>query len=233
MLTLFQFGGLNDLSSLSPYCLKLETSFRIFDVPYDLKVRKDLKGAPKGKMPFVHYKGEVIGDSELIIKRLQADGLLPKHQNPGDLAYIRLLDKHLTTAIVYSRWLDDANFDLLKEMFFGSLPPIVRSLVPKLVRRQVTAQLRGHGMGRHTPREMAEMAEADIACLAERLGGSAYFGGEAPGLLDAAAYGTLANIMVPEFPSPLQDAMRRHKNLTAFCDRVKHRYYVKGMKAAA
>lgn len=232
MITLYQASSAWGLPSGSPFCLKLETCFRIFHIPFQTVYINDFGKAPKGKVPYIEYKGELIGDSGLIISRLHADGLIPEKVSGSDRAYLRLIEEHLTPGMVYARWADDANFDELKKIFFTGLPAILRPILPKVIRRKVLASLHAQGIGRHSPKEIAELASDDIDALAQRLGEGPFFGGENPGVLDASAYGLLANLLAKELPSALQDHVREHQHLIDYCQRMADLFYPEGLLAA-
>ena len=68
MITLYTTPPLWGLPSISPHCTKLETWLRIADIPYKVEITADFNKAPKGKIPFIEYEGELIGDSTLIIR---------------------------------------------------------------------------------------------------------------------------------------------------------------------
>ena len=233
MITLFQFRSVWGVPSPSPYCLKLETCLRIYEIPYRNVTIRDLSKAPKGKAPYISYQDELIGDSGLIISRLQADGLIPANPTPGDVAFQRLVEEHLAPALVYFRWIDDTNFAILKKELFGSLPFPLRQVVPAIMRKKARTNLKGHGLALHQPQEIAAMVADDAAALAWRLGDQPFFGGEQPGILDATVYGTLANLLIPHMTSPASQAIARYPELVRFCERITARLYPELKEAAA
>lgn len=95
MITLHQFPGSWGLPSASPFCMKLETTFRMLNVPYQNEICVDFSQAPKGKVPYITRDDETMGDSGLIIARLQEEGLIAQNLPVQDLAFQRLIEDHL------------------------------------------------------------------------------------------------------------------------------------------
>ncbi|MEQ9369404.1 MAG: glutathione S-transferase N-terminal domain-containing protein [Coleofasciculus chthonoplastes F3-SA18-01] len=78
MITLYTAPSFWGLPSISPPCMKLETWLRMANLPYQTVIvtAQDFAIAPKGKIPFISYKGKLFGDSTLIIEMLkQAEGI--------------------------------------------------------------------------------------------------------------------------------------------------------------
>jgi glutathione S-transferase len=122
--------------------------------------------------------------------------------------------------IVYSRWLDDG-FDLVKMAFFGGLAPVVRSLAPALARWAVRGQLRAQGIGRHSADEVYAKGGRDLEAVAALLPDSGFLAGEAPGRIDASAYGILTNVVDIDLPSRLRDIGRHHPAIRDYTARMR------------
>lgn len=105
--------------------------------------------------------------------------------------------------------------------------------MPILARRQMLKELWGHGMGRHSEEEIYQLGRRDLDALSDYLAEKRWFMGEQPTTLDASAFGMLANILWVPIESPLRDRLRSLANLTAFCDRVRERYYARPAARAA
>lgn len=233
MITLYQFAPAWGLPNASPFCMKLETYLRMTGLPYTVAIPalRDLQRAPKGKLPFIEDDGVRIGDSTFIIEHLKArygdplDAPLSAAERATALAFQRLLEENLYWAMVYSRWMDAQAWPLTREAFFGALPAPLRWLVPGLARRGMRAQLRGHGMGRHSASEIEAIARRDIVALSDFLADKAFFMGAQPSSLDAVAYAFVANLLESPAPSALTSWARQHANLVAYGQRMKDRYY--------
>lgn len=231
MLTLYQFEPAWGLPNASPFCMKLETYFRMTGLEYQVDTNADVRKAPKGKLPYIEDKGLIIADSNLIIEYLKTTygDPLDSHLSPADagiaLAMRRLIEENLYWALVYTRWIDDENWQKTKDVYFSDLPFPLRLLVPKIARNTVTQNLQGHGMGRHTESEIYQIAALDIQALSDFLQDKPYFMGTQPTTLDASAYSCLANILDKTLTSPLRDKAAQLENLVTYCDRMHQTYY--------
>ncbi|WP_299416075.1 glutathione S-transferase family protein [Acaryochloris sp. IP29b_bin.148] len=232
MLTLYQFEPVWGLPNASPFCMKLETYFRMTGLAYQTHSSDDvLRKAPKGKLPYIEDNGQIIADSNLILEYLKTTygDPLDQHLSPPDtaiaLAMRRLLEENLYWALVYSRWVDPKNWPQTKAVYFSDLPPILRTIVSKIALNQVTQNLKGHGMGRHTASEIYQIATLDLQALSDFLQDKRYFMGSQPTTLDASAYSVLANILNDTLVSPLRDQALQLQNLVAYCDRMHQAYY--------
>lgn len=101
MITLYKTPPAWNLPSISPPCMKLETWLRIAKLPYKSDTNINLAAAPKGKIPFIEYQGNLIGDSTLIIEMLKQkegidldEGLTPT-ERATSLAFRRMLKEIL------------------------------------------------------------------------------------------------------------------------------------------
>ena len=69
------------------------------------------------------------------------------------------------------------------------------------------------------------MLSSKSSALSLLLGEQAYFLGDQPSSVDAAAYAFLANILDVPLDMPLRQAARSHANLVAYCARMRTRYF--------
>ncbi len=231
MLKLHQFAPAFGLPNASSFCLKLETYLRMAEIPFESVYGMDMGKAPKGKMPYIVDGDKIIGDSNFIIDYLKQTygDRLDTHLTAVDraiaLAMRRLIEENLYWAMVYSRWQEPANWEKTKAALFGDLPPLLKSIVPNIVRNKTRQKLQGHGMGKHSAAEIYAIGSADITALSDFLADQPFFFGSQPTTLDASAYGILTSILRTPLESPLKDQAQQLANLTAYCDRMRDRYY--------
>jgi glutathione S-transferase len=231
MVELYQFPAAFGLPNVSSFCLKLETYLRMAEIPFTSVYGIDMARAPKGKMPYIKDRDLVLGDSNFIIEHLKKtygdrlDLKLTVTEQAISLALRRLIEENLYWVVIRDRWLEPENWELVKSAFFSELPPIVKSIVPNIARKNIQKQLHGHGMGKHSPDEIHAIGLADLGALSDFLGDKQFFFGGEPTSLDASAYGMLANILWSPFQSPLQDRARNLDNIVAFCTHIRDRYY--------
>jgi glutathione S-transferase len=230
MITLHQFSSHWGFNS-SPFCLKLETYLRMADLPYTVVVEDMLDKAPKGKMPYIDDAGEKVGDSNLIIEYLTAkygdrtDAQLSPADRGISLAMRRLIDENLYWCMVYSRWVNLENWQTTRSIYFSNMPPVVKQIVPGLLRKKVIKSLKGHGMGNHSAAEIDAIGQRDLLALANFLGAKPFFFGDQPTILDATAYGIVRNFVEVPYNSPLNQQAKQLDNLVAFADRMTARFY--------
>ena len=211
--------------------MKVETYLRMASLPYELNNKGDLPKAPKKKMPFIIDNGETIADSSIILDYLNEtyecdqDVHLSSQEKAQLLAMKSLLEEHLYWILVYSRWIDGAGWPEIKTVYFGDLPPVIRSIVPGIAKKTITKQLYAQGMGRHTREEVYGFGAKDIEAIAILLGDQTYFFGEQITSLDAIAFGILCNLLWVPFESPLKEIALKYDNLSQYCERMRSQYF--------
>ena len=231
MIRLYIFPArLNGTPNPSSFCLKLETALRLAGVPHQVWYETDPRNGPKGKLPFIELEGERIGDSALILERLKnqlgidLDRDLSEAERAQSHMLQRTIDERLYWVVVHSRWIDDANWPVVKKLFFDGLPFPLSQIVPRMARKSVRATLAAHGIGRHTVEELYALGAQDLAAMAAMLGDKPFFFGDKPTLADVSAYATLVNIVGPDLDSPLKEAALRHPNLIRHTERMGELY---------
>jgi hypothetical protein len=140
-------------------------------------------------------------------------------------AFQRLIEENLYWAVVHTRWAEDAGWDKTREAFFGAMPAPLRWFVPRLARRGLLAEMRGHGMGRHTAAEIETIGCRDVTAIADFLADKPFVLGAEPTSIDATAHAFLANVLWAPVDSPIQRHARARPTLQAYCQRMKARYF--------
>jgi len=227
---LYSFGPGFDLPEVSPYCLKTEVQLKMAGLPYE----KDFTGfpaAPKGKLPYIKDGAAVIADSTFIRQHLEwsygvdFDAGYSLEQRALAWAVERMLEDHLSWALVKSRWLDPVNFAKGPAHFFDSAPEAIRDKLRTETLAEVQQRQIGHGIGRHSDEDALFLGTRSLYSISQLLGGKPYLLGDAPCGTDATAFGMLASIMTPFFTSDLRKAAEACSNLKPYVDRMMARYY--------
>ncbi len=201
------------------------------ELPFEIKFEGDPRKGPTGKIPFIEDNGTRTGDSGLIQRYLEREynvdfnAGLNARQKAESLAFTRLADEHLYWALVYSRWLEDENWAVLKPLFFGKLPFPLRLIVPNIARNDLRKALHGHGIGRHDRDTLYALAADDLAAIADFIGDQDFAFGDTPKAVDAALYGQLSGIIDAPFDTPLKRAAMSHEVLPAYCARMRERFF--------
>ena len=232
VIRLHQFAPAFGLPNASPFCMKVETYLRMAGLPFETVNDGNILKAPKGKLPYIDDGGTLVADSSFIIAHLRQrhgdplDAALTPLQRAQGLAFQRLIEEHLYWSLLYTRWVDAQNWPRTSQAFFGSLPPPLRWIVPPLARRGMVAELRGHGMGRHSAQDIAALGCQDITALADFLGDKPYLLGDMPSSVDATAHAFVANVLWAPFDTALRSHARKRATLQAYCERMKARFFV-------
>jgi len=222
---LIQFPSHFGMPCPSPFCMKAEILLKIAGQDYEVEIIADPGKSPKGKLPFISDDGTDIADSALIRLHLEQkygvdfDAGLSDEQKAVAHAMTIMAEERLYWAIVYGRWADDHNWPTINKTFFGAMPPVIRSIIPIIARKQVIKAMHGHGIGRHSPQEIYAFGASDLAALATQLGEKQFMFGDQPTGLDAAAYPMIAAAMVDELPGPMLDAAKSHKSFVPYIAR--------------
>lgn len=231
MITLQQFQAAFGQPSGSPFCVKAHILLRLAGLPYVTEDITDPRKTPKGKVPVIIDDGEVIADSYYIRRHIEQkygvdfDQGLSRAERPASRAFIALADEHLYWAGVYSRWVDDAGWPIVRDTFFTNLPGPLKWIIPPIARGQVRGQLRGHGIGRHSAAEIYEMGAADLDVLADWLADKPCFMGDGPTAADASVYSMVAAIIEAPFDSPLKRHGLNRTNLVEYCRRMGETFF--------
>jgi len=226
MITLYGFGPAFGLPDPSPFVMKSEVQLKMACVPYKFE-RAAPQTAPKGKIPYIRAGAHRLGDSTFIRAHIEREhrfdfdaGLCTVERSIG-WAIERMLEDHLYFAIIHMRWLDDENWQKGPIHFFDSAP----EGTAEAARERVRANLHGHGLGRHSDAEIAELGGRSLAALSNFLGDKPYLMGERPCGADATAFAFAASALTPFFTGELRRRAEAHGNLIAYRDRMMESFY--------
>jgi glutathione S-transferase len=231
MLTLYQFPAPWDDCSASPFCAKLEGFMRWQDIPYQSVTVYNLKGSPKGKIPFIEDESGKLGDSNFIIEyltkkhHLKPDGGLTAEQKAQARAFRYLCEESLYWVMVYFRWMDPQGWSVMEKTFFSKLSAPVKAIVTFVILRRVKTMLHMQGMGRHSRDEIAAIACADLRALSDYLGSKPYFFGDAMTTTDLVVFSVFANLTTGPFENPVFDYAKTLGNLMAHAQRIRASYF--------
>lgn len=230
-ITLYQFPAMLGVPNMSPFCMKVEVFLRLAGLDYEVQTLTSPRQSPSGKLPYIRDGARVVTDSHSIVEyltdtyRLTLDAWLTPQQKAVARAFERMLSEHTYWGLIHARWIDDAGWAILRPLFFGRLPLLLRSIVPPLVRRAMAARLHAHGLGRHTAKEIRHRIGLDLQALADQLGNGPYFMGERPSSIDASVYAMLANYWDAELDSPYKSVIAALPALPAYCVHMRHLCY--------
>jgi glutathione S-transferase len=230
MITLYTFGPNFGLPDPSPFVVKAEVLLKMAGLPY----RTDTTGfkkAPKGKLPYIDDDGTIVGDSTFIRIHLETkhhidfdEGLSPAERGTA-WAFEKMCEDHLYWAMMYARWIDDANFEAGPRKFFHVVPAPLRPFLATMIRRQVRRNLWGQGLGRHSAQEVAQLAERAIGAIAATLGDKPHLMGARACGADATVFAFLLGLLNRTFETPIRSAVEQRSNLVAYCVCMLRQYY--------
>ena len=115
--------------------------------------------------------------------------------------------------------------------FFGTMPPVLRSIVPALAGRGVARTLHAQGYGRHRPDDIYAIGAADLAAIAALMPESGFAVADRPTSTDATLYAFVANLLIPPIETPLKHAAAALPVFPAYLARMRHWLETAGQSA--
>ena len=117
----------------------------------------------------------------------------------------------------FSRWKDEAFWPAFRDALLREHPNVTLEGLQQA--REFNFQ-RYHfqGIGRFAPAAAYARGIADLQVLAHLVPAGSYLRGAAPGGIDAAIYGFIANIYYFRIETPLRQFVCAHPNLVAHCE---------------
>ncbi len=230
MLKLVTFAPAFGAPSASPFGVKAICLLKLAGAEFEV-VAGDPRKAPKAKLPMLVDGDTTIADSEDIRSYLEKkfnvdfDAGLSPEQRATSRAVIRMCDEHLYFLLVCDRWLNDANWEIVRETFFGMIPALMRGFITKKIRQKVRDSLHAQGVGRHSVEERLERADKDIKAILMLLGDKPYLFGDTPTAADASAAPVLAAMAGSPTETMLSKRINADAPLMAYLNRVREALY--------
>ncbi len=230
MITLYQTPVAWGTPNLSPFCVKLESYFRMIGQPYEVKPA-DLRKAPKGKVPYIDIEGKLMGDSGFIIEYLKQkhgdtlDAKLTPEQVAIGHTVRRMLEESTYWNIVYMRWVDEPGWRAYVPVLETMLPVVVSNVMLPVLRRRMHKVLHNQGMGRHNLDEVQHLGKQDISALSTLMGNKPFLLCDTPTSYDATVYAFLVGIMAFPVDSEFKQHTLSQGNLVEYCARFKSRFF--------
>ncbi|CAH1244488.1 FAXC [Branchiostoma lanceolatum] len=212
------------IPNLTPFGMKLETYLRMADISYEPMYQMSFSG-PKGKIPWIEYNGEAMGDSGLILEFLNREKGVDLNQSLSyadkavSRAFTKMVEENTYWGLIQERWID--NYDKIHELI--ELPWIFLFLRRSAAKDKFRQMMRAHGIGRHSKGELVGIIEKDLKAISST---KPYLMGNEPTEVDAAVFGQLSEIVWTTPGSYLHRIVTLDcPNLLAYCNRIKDRYW--------
>lgn len=214
--------------SFSPFVLEVERALRLARLPFrhdKISVFKIKEVNPVGQLPALLIDGEPVADSTRILERIEA--LAPNSMRGGydarTVAEAWLWEEFADTAlypqVLATRWADERGWPVPRKAFFGSIPPVLRSVVANMVRKKTLNSL----VARDFTRSGLAACEARLYRVLDQLDArapeSGFWMGERPCVADIGLFGHLHSLRLPATPFRAQDIAARQR-LSRWLDRV-------------
>ena len=230
MLTLYTFGPTRTLPDPSPFVTKALVLLKMAGLPYQAKTG-GLRGAPKGKLPFLEDDGQKIADSSFIRMHLETrhhidfDRGLTSAQKAEAWAFEKLCEDHLYWIIVRERWLKNDNFDAGPRMFFDAVPALIRPVIISIMRRKVRRELWSQGLGRHSEAETVALVKRGYGAISDFLADKLFLMGAEPCGADATVFAWISGALWENTKGEVSDAIASFANLRTYRDRGMQRWF--------
>lgn len=243
MITLYSFGPAYGLPDSSPFVTKVELLLKMANLLHHTNTT--LTGrARKSKLPLIDDDGVVVQDATFIRwhlekkYRIDYDLGFTAAQRAAAWTFEKMAEDQLYWVVLHDRWMIDGNFRKGPARFFDNVPKPVRPLVTAVMRRRMRAALNAHGLGRHSPEDIAALGARSINAIADFLGDKPFFMGREPTGVDATMFAFVCAALCPYFESRLRIAAERRDNLRRYVGRMTALYYpglekLAGCKAVA
>jgi hypothetical protein len=217
--------------------MELETWLRIAKLSYNpvIVTATNFELAPKGKVPFIGYQGNLIGDASLIIERfkqtegIDLDNSLSATERSLSLAFRRMLKENTYWGGIHIRYSMEENWrhyrEVVANILFPDAPIEAWEPFIKDFRQTILSQMYSHGMGRHSSDEIVQITCADFQALSDFLADKPFFMGDQPTTLDATACAYVGNFIKPPYTSPIVDYVLQRSNLCNHYERMTEQFF--------
>jgi glutathione S-transferase len=220
--------GLDGWDSFSPFVLQVSRALKLAKLPFEhrhVNMMKIGELNPKGQLPVLIVGTENVADSTLILHRIESlsPGSMTGGLDARGVAEAWLWEEFADTAlyahVLATRWADDRGWPLVREAFFGAMPPVIRSVVASLVRKKTLKAL----VGRDFLRGGVEACHARLYGVLDALDARApengFWLGARATAADLGLFAHLHSMRLPGTPYQAEQIAKRVR-LSRYLDRV-------------
>ena len=231
MITLIQYPRGQKIPSISPFCLKLETYFKVAQVPYESKLTVSTAKTTKKKLPAILDDQKLIEDSSFIIEYIQQkynidlDKNLTTEQKAITQSFKWLCERNIVSIVMWFRWADEKNWPLFREQVFAGAPWLIKVTIANAMAKNVKKTLWGSGYGRYTDSEKIHLLHQDLKALADYLGSKKFFFGDEIHMIDIICFSALAQIEYSTVTPQLNPLLNEFPTLKAHTQMIMKSYW--------
>jgi hypothetical protein len=198
------------------------------------------KMSKKGQIPYIEMNGNQIPDSNLAInflkdyfketnpKVIEVDSNLTPEQSGIAHTTKMMIENHTCLAGFYYRYvLNMAEFfRKMAEPSKDAYPAVglkfFRYVTPKIVQLRLYL----HGLGRHSPQEIAEFSFQDLDAISKILGNKKYYLGDKASTIDCTLYGHLIQFLYIPMDFPQKAYVAEHcRNILDYVQRLREEFW--------
>jgi glutathione S-transferase len=216
------------VESYSPFCLKVHRTLRALALPYERCAGRPDSFAehnPAKQVPVLLVDGVPFADSTNILAeldRLTDGGLYVRRAgrvHPEERLYEELADVSLNGFLVAARWIDGANWPLVRDAYFADLPAPIRPTVAEKIREEIRGRLVARDVLRHGEEACWKRFESLVADLDARAPEQGFWLGDRLGGADVSLFGQLQSFRT-RLTAQQRAIVEWHPRLRAYLDRV-------------
>jgi len=226
---LVQFPRADQMRSISPFALKLETWLRLNKIQYESVY--SLKFGSKGQIPYIELNGEAIPDSNIIIERLRAKFSVAniddfdKEKAAVVHGFKQMLEFHTCVCGFYWRYALNMS-EFVAKCANHSYPKFMTKIWLWTQPWGMKLRCSMAGISRHEVDEIWDFANKDLKALSDYLGEKEFLMGDAMNTIDCTLYGHLAQFLYIPLEIPMKSYMKRETpNLVEYMERIKAKIY--------
>ena len=230
MLTLLTFPGNSDQPSFSPFCLKAMCLLHMSGQAWLPEYIDNPAKMPYGRLPVLRAGDRLIPDSSNIQAHLESMGAdfnagLSAVEKAHSHALIRMVEENLRCGVVCDRWLDDACWPHTRDMLFGTMPAVLRRIIPGKIRKHVRRSMVAQGIAQFSAKDRLDRLKRDIDAIEQTLGRKPFLFGDAPTAADAATLPVLDMIRTLPCDTGLRRLVAENPALISYIKRARALIY--------
>ncbi|PAV86430.1 hypothetical protein WR25_24465 [Diploscapter pachys] len=230
---LFQFPRITTAPNLSPFCLKIESMLRVYNIKHEI-IETMRKRGDNGQLPFIELNGKQIADSQLIDVVLREHFNISSLPSKRDEGFARAIDRMLNGntfgGILYFKVLkrfDGFTDVIMREMSRqpSFLIPFLQTVFRLLVGKRLDLRTRTL-VGDFSTEEFRMLLKKDFDALVDILGDRKFLFGDEITPTDCSLFGQLVTVHNLSYDNEVQSILRKdYKPLLDYIDRFRQEVF--------